>query len=347
MWRNNMKILIIKNVVRSISICCVAVLLASCTKNSHSLKTPPNVYVVGSLGNNGVLWNNGSTTYLADTSAGLSEANAVFIVGNDIYIGGEETYQGDYTATIWINGVPSHQTSPAANSFINALFVSGSDTYAVGEGWNTFGGTIYTLYWKDGSATILDSTNNLPANNPDPSAISVFVSGGNVYIGGNNQQGGCYWVNGLVTNLNSTLCSSIFASGSDVFVVGNQAINSLSVPTYWKNGMPVTLPAPSTINAYAQSIFISGSDVYVAGYQALNNYNIACFWKNGVAGSLQVPLNSNSYLTGVYVSGADVYFVGSQTVNGVLVATCWKDGQAFPLSTRGSWGNSIAIDSSQ
>jgi hypothetical protein len=321
-----------------------AVLALGCTKNSLAPSTPTYVYIAGEMGNRGVLWNSGSTLYLPDTSNGPSHASDVFVSGTDVYVCGDE-YKGNYRlATIWLNGVPSSFASPTLNSTISSIFVSASDIYAIGIGYNSFGGTIYLLYWKNGVASILDSNSASGNIFSNPSAINcIYVSGSDVYIGGNNHVSGCYWTNGVATNLNASSCTSLFVSGSDVYAVANTSVNGFSIPTYWKNAVPVSLPAPSNSNGYAQSIFVSGSDIYVAGEQVSQGIPILAVWKNDVLLPLQGQQTDTTYIQSMYVSGSDVYVAGEQQLNGGFVSVYWKNGMAIPLAGTNSLANSIFV----
>jgi hypothetical protein len=326
-----------------------SLLASGCVKHAPTPSapaTPANVYVAEQMGNNAVLWNNGSTSYLSDIANGPSNARAVLVSANNVYVCGfEYDSRGNRLATIWDNGVAASLPSPTSNSTISAIFVSGNDIYAIGIGYNSFNGPIYLLYWKNEVATILDS--NVAAGNilDNPAALNcIYVSDSNVYIGGNNHTNACYWVNGMVTNLNAySTCTSLVVFGSDVYAVSNQTVNGISVPTYWKNGTPVVLTYPSNSNTYAQSIFVSGSDVYVAGEESNNGNSNSSFavWQNGVLLPTKGTQNDTAYVESIQVSGQDVYVAGAEKINGAFVSVYWKNGLAIPLSLTNSWANSI------
>jgi hypothetical protein len=96
-----------------------ALLLATgCTKNSPAPATPANIYIAREMGNSGVLWTSGLTSYLPDTAYGPSNALAVFVSGNDVYVSGWGYGGGGFQlATVWVNGVSTSLPSPTTSAF--------------------------------------------------------------------------------------------------------------------------------------------------------------------------------------------------------------------------------------
>ena len=87
----------------------------------------------------------------------------------------------------------------------------------------------------------------------------------------NNEHHPVYWKNGVITNLSiDGIASSLYVSGTDVYVSGNEDSSNKYLPTYWKNGTAVRLPIPALPGEYmygiATSIFESGNGVDIAGY---------------------------------------------------------------------------------
>lgn len=91
-----------------------------------------------------------------------------------------------------------------------------------------------------------------------------------------------YWKNGspveLVDGTKISDAVSIFVSGSDVYVAGYVDTTGDPLATYWKNGKPVILAK----DANASSIVVEGSDVYVAGVESYGTSETAVYWKNGM-----------------------------------------------------------------
>jgi len=98
---------------------------------------------------------------------------------------------------------------------VNAIWVSGSDVYAVG--YEYLGGGIVARIWKNGVGTFL--TNN------GSDANSLFISGNDIYIGGYESDGikaiPKIWKNGVPTilanNDKAASVMSIYVLGSIVY----------------------------------------------------------------------------------------------------------------------------------
>jgi hypothetical protein len=210
-------------------------------------------------------------------------------------------------------------------------------------------------YWKNGVATaVTDGTNNAIA-------YAVYVSGGDVYVAGYEEDGDYYvlpgqspvkykvakvWKNGIPTRLTDGKYNSeahaVVVSGTDVYVAGLEGTtnyptggyNGFHTATVWKNNVGTALSAPSGYGQ-AYAIAVSGQDVYVAGYQQpdSNSYVAATYWKNGTA----VPLTSgasSAEALGIAVGGGNVYVVGYEEPlgGGASAAKVWKNGVATALT---------------
>ena len=220
-------------------------------------------------------------------------------------------------------------------------------------------------YWKNGSPVQLNIDDLQPNFRKSARALSIAVSGNNVYVAGyqlwfSPARGyiptGVFWKNGISADRDSMNIvdtyelSSLVVSNNDTYMAGWGPFNRA---TYWKNENPIALtPAysPSTLNiiADATSIVVSGNDVYVSGTQQEElspvggfSNTIAEYWKNGN----QVKLtdgSKNTYTTSIAVSGTDVYVAGSDEDR---VAKYWKNGTLVNLTDglTGAEANSIAV----
>ena len=185
-------------------------------------------------------------------------------------------------------------------------------------------------------------------------AISVFVSGQDVYVAGRSydpsqdKQVATVWKNGapqyLATQHGTSIATSVFVSGEDVHVVGNQEDEFYySCPAYWKNGILQQLP-DGTGYSGASSVFVSGEDVYIAGRFKGN----AILLKNGVQQPMDFSDSESSGMS-VYVANGDVYVAGNRLEQGRSIATLWKNGAAqnlnenFATVIRNSFAASVSV----
>jgi len=207
---------------------------------------------------------------------------------------------------------------PTVEERAGDVFVAG----AVHIGHLEDGGVSHATLWKNGVAQTLSSAHSY--------ANSVFVSGGDVFVAGEDRAKATLWKNGVAQTLSSadSYARSVFVSGGDVFVVGGGRDKA----TLWKNGVAQTL---SSAKSGASSVFVSGGDVFVAGYVHIGDYEyLATLWKNGVAQTLSSADHSSA--DSVFVSGGDVFVTGSSDSH----ATLWKNGAAQTLSSSADSGAS-------
>ena len=180
------------------------------------------------------------------------------------------------------------------------------------------GGVEIPFYYEDGIRTDLGNNGR---------ARSIFVSGADVYVAGNNNGYPCYWKNGVKIDLPTTGsggdANSILVYGTDVYVAGNvyEAGRNNDYPCYWKNGARIDLNLTVGDNGgIGNSIFVSGTDVYVGGrrYYSLgsDDYSRGCYWKNEVKTDLQeFELGG---IKSIFVSGADLYVLYITGFSGVF-----------------------------
>lgn len=232
-------------------------------------------------------WKNGVRV---DLSNPPSYANAIALLGKDVFVVGSATVNDKYVAVYWKNGALL-QLSTENRSLANGITVYGMDFYVAG-----FDGQA-ACYWKNGIKTILD---------PDPAsnAYAVAVNGGDVYVAGNIytqwlHRKAVYWKNGVLTRLetgrNDSLVVDTYANGIGVdadTVHVSGWINAYDA-VYWKNGAMKFLNNPARYVNAAQNkgnLFLFGHTPYVS-------LNTADYWYNDTVHHV-----ASGYGTGIFVT---------------------------------------------
>ena len=207
----------------------------------------------------------------------------------------------------------------------------------------------HPTYWKNGSPVQLNFDDSRPTDKKSARALSIAVSGNNVYVAGyqlwlsynSYLPMGVFWKNGISADRDSMnlyftyLLRSLAISNNDVYIVGWGTGNE----GYWKNENKITLP----VYAYTTSITVSGNDVYVAGASSNGGASdvFATYWKNGIPVNLTNG-SKDANATSIAVSGADVYVAGSDKDS---VAKYWKNGILVNLTdgSKRGFAESIAV----
>jgi hypothetical protein len=155
------------------------------------------------------------------------------------------TYTGP-VATLWKNGTAVSLTDGLHSSIAYSVFISGPDVYVAGYAAQTEEGTDNeATYWKNGNPVTLAS--QIPS-----AAVSIFVTGQDVFAAGNTSSGPAYWKNGTQIPLIGSDATQIVVSNGNVYVSGVNyptspiygnllgKVTSLSYlgATYWENANP-------------------------------------------------------------------------------------------------------------
>lgn len=235
---------------------------------SQSIAVSGNdVYVVGTERNDAynnvaILWKNGVRKNLTD-GTGDAYAYAVFVSGTDVYVGGLQynAAKAHNEATVWKNeDAPVILDKDHYISNINSLFVSDGNIYAAGYTESSMTSPSVATLWENNTPKALsDGTKNTYTS-------SIFVSGNDVYIAGNEMIDTTHciailWKNGVRTNLSDgamkTEAYSVYVLGNDVYVAGSELNFEKGKYTaiLWKNGVRTNL-TDGTVNARANSVFI-------------------------------------------------------------------------------------------
>lgn len=257
----------------------------------------------------------------------------------------------DFNGSFWKNTILNSLTGgyDGARS-AKAILVQGNDTYVVGVATNS-NGWRYPYLWTNSIALPLSA----PQDELHKYALSVAVSGNNVYVAGHtfiSPSSGNYgffqanlWkvTNGAVSAMPLPLPAGLIQSdafsvttkGTDVYTAGSVSSSLTSTAVYWKNGdSPVLLSALSG-NSYAKAkaITSNGTDIFIAGYDGCGDYGCTRYfklWKNNMSNELLfetniTTVNNAAEITGITVSGNDVYVSGTtSTGNGNSVANVWR-----------------------
>jgi hypothetical protein len=135
--------------------------------------TGQNVYVVGYLNNGNhdvaTVWVNGQPTALLGDTVN-SYANALTIVGNDIYIAGyrAQSNSSNHVALYWKNGNPTTLSDGTADASTTGIGLVSTDLYVAG---NMGGG----ILWKDGVGQPLST-----------STTGLFSNSNSLYLAGSS-----------------------------------------------------------------------------------------------------------------------------------------------------------------
>jgi WD40 repeat protein len=170
------------------------------------------------------LWKNGSLLYCLGEGKSWPRVNSVFVSDGDVYAAGPIEDFG----VVWKNGDEIYRFGDGKKHTAEAysIFVSGDDVYVAGsEGvdYNSgLDGQLYAVYWKNGHLHRLTEKDDKRAT-----AMSIFVSGGDIYVAGSVNRRASLWKNEpnghiYLTDHYGTVsyATSVFVSGNDVYVAG-------------------------------------------------------------------------------------------------------------------------------
>lgn len=252
-----------------------------------------NVYVVGFINSDltwqylprtAVLWKNGIIQNLEMPAATLrSEARAVFVSGNDVYVAGRHQKAWEnWVACVWKNGKVINVTDGSNMARLYDIYVLGNDIYATGYEINDEIGT-QGKYWKNGTPTVLENKNT---ENIVPNQITVL--GNDIYVIGSGF-GGIgqtvqYWKNGKQSILPSKPApvnygQAITTDGNNILIGGTLD----NQPTVWKNTVSLNWninPDPS-IDAELSDMKVLKGNVFATGWKKSGKSRTLWIWKNG------------------------------------------------------------------
>ena len=102
---------------------------------------------------------------LTDPNYGDARAYSIVVVGNDIYVAGQESNGSSNRAKYWKNRQPIALTDGTKNASANSITIVGNDVYVAGFDNGDGGAGVRTAtYWKNGEPIALtDGTKNAEA----------------------------------------------------------------------------------------------------------------------------------------------------------------------------------------
>jgi hypothetical protein len=264
------------------------------------------------------LWKNGVATALATT---YSQANGVFVSGNDVYVCGNVQAGHIQDAVVWKNGVVNSLPSikiiyGTVNiyAYANSIYVSGDNVYVSGV---------------DSTATIWH--NGIPG----------YLPGGT-----------------FSSQRETDEANNVYVSGSDVFAAGSvNGGNYNNVAVIWKNGGTTELTSKANSDGIAYGVYANGASVYAVGEEKGTNGDanfIAKYWKNGTGNQISTYAGTKlssyeSQANAIAGSGADTYILWDDSKDynpgAKFTIKLWKNGVSTPITdgTNQSHGASLFI----
>lgn len=281
----------------------ITIILGSCTNDESTEKSTQDKYTIHVVGvkdlTNGsttaMYWKNGVATELTPDSK--SEATAIVVVNNDVYISGKIENKACY----WKNGVVTYL--PEGDE-ANDIKVIGNDVYVAGSN------NIVACYWKNGIKTILGNNNGLSIAN------KIIIEGADVYVAGGQSQSSfsydftaLYWKNNIANPIvDNGMLNAIGVQGDNIYVAGYE-ITDIRNTIFWKNNTPVKYSIENGKSVYVKDLQLNNNDVYAVGAITGNRISSAVYWKNNVATPLiNSPGSTSSNADDITIID-DVFFI--------------------------------------
>lgn len=276
-------------------------------------------------------WKNGSEVdFTGQQSSSLVSVLSIYVDGNDVYCGGYYL-NGPFKPCYWKNGElhPVHSDATGGNARIYSIQALNGVVFSAGNDDNS--GNIPSFWVNDNKVILNNSGTGSQAKSifVDKDSFDIYVSGSNRATSDN----AAYWKNGGAVNTIDTTSStgnSIYVSNGNIYVGG---YNNGGVGGYWKNSNFTLLPSASTINSifvYNGDIYTCGpnNDSPIAGYSYWKNLTENPFPASFTLISAITAFNS------LYVYSGDVYVAGIYTdSSGNQFAAYYKNGNVITLSS--------------
>lgn len=184
-----------------------------------------NVYISGnefsgSLNSSiATVWKNGQTIHLTDQ---ISEANAIYIHNNDIYVTGYKVIDDKITAVVWKNGIETvlYSEDNDLESIATDIYVDNENVYITGCLRNSVKSA--AVLWKNKVITTLSDADNYSETR------ALFVYNSDVYVIGCDINTHDYdfvgkiWKNGtLVKEINNANPECITIKNHKIYIAGS------------------------------------------------------------------------------------------------------------------------------
>jgi hypothetical protein len=260
-----------------------------------------NVYVLGLTAQSGSpfsairVWKNGVESVVATGITGHVNRLHFDVYNDDVYVicNYDNSNNQPIQNKVYKNGVELPLNIGAYSSVqLTDVKVKNGNVYLTGYAFNANTQVgINLLYWVNGVL------NTIP---------------------GTNSANGCY-------------TRSLFISGSDIYIVGNDNLKE----GYWKNGIKTILPYQSPYaESSGFSLFVYNNDVYLTGYQGNYSYENATYWKNNTITILTNynTLNYRARFIDIFVKDNIIYNVGFVMVPTGAIPLYFQNNVPIPLS---------------
>ncbi|MDR3047231.1 MAG: T9SS type A sorting domain-containing protein, partial [Bacteroidales bacterium] len=283
-----------------------------------------NVYVSGIYNENpyyvgdAIIWQNGIPIF---TSLG-GYGSKVIVDGSDLYMCGVKRAFYSDIASVWKNGNILYSMSFSEYGFSAGaydmclangdIYVAGDQTKVPSIGYSYYAATV----WKNGEV-LYDLATTASA------AMSVFVDGDDVYVGGYEVLYGYYqvgriWKNGEVLYSYAypdypdpyhsyAEVLSVFVANQDVYAVGKMGPGgNFYVGKLWKNGEELY-----TFENYGNS-FVDCVDVIVINNEV---YSCCSFFGGSVLGSSKIYKNGDILYDLQHCSATSMFIIPDSTIS--------------------------------
>ena len=207
---------------------------------------------------------------------------------------------------------------------------------------NADGPVIAAIRWEQGRIAPLDT----PAGATTSHAAAISPSGDIVgWYGGDADQGGTMWRNGVPRPLGEFLPTGINSAGDVAGVVRSPVDGRRYAPALWRHGRLQVLPM-SQPSAHAWVVGLSDSGAVAGSWTDGRGSGRAVLWSGGQAFELPLPEGADRSEARAINRAGWVVGVAYRADSATHAAVLWRDGEAIDLgvldpATPVAWAQSI------